>query len=340
MPADGNTAMIDEGNIELTMVAGAVIEADYVYIAQYLDKFRRIWDEIEYSRISMVDLSDKATPWMAHDLSFKVVSVCVWRHYPGAKRLYVAMSDQGQLEMAGPGGNPIINEVIPGSGLSKPWSDRHGYMNSIRQIGTSLYACGGARQVYRRTEPGGWQPIHGPILVDIMVNGRAEMDRIRHFHDVNGASESDIYAVGLRSDIFHFDGTQWHQLACPIRADLFRIDASDAGDILIVGRDGVVLRGNHHSGFRQVSNLGQQYFTDVARYRDRIYLASSRGLFELDPRTEDIRACDTGLDPEIADCHRLDAHDGVLWSFGNKDLAWHDGQAWHREQHPDNPPIR
>jgi hypothetical protein len=332
--------LIDDGNTELTMIAGAVIEADYVYVAQYLDRFRRVWDEVEYSRISSYNRQNDATPWMAHDLQFKAASVCVWRNYPGAKRLYVTMSDQGALELAGPGGNPTLNEVIPGAGLSKPWSQLHGYMNRIRQIDAALYACGGARQVYRRTEPGGWQAIHGSILVDIMVNGRAEMDRIRHFHDVNGAAESDIYAVGLRSDIFHYDGSEWRQLDCPVRCDLFEIDVHDPEDVVIIGRGGVVLRGNHRVGFRLVPHGGDQYFTSVIRYRDRLYLAASEGLFELDPATDRIRRCITGLAPEPVDCHRLDAADGVLWSFGNKDLLWFDGSTWHREQHPDNPPIR
>lgn len=50
--------------------------------------------------------------------------------------------------------------------------------------------------------------------------------------------------------------------------------------------------------------------------------------------------CTTGLTPELQDAHVLEAKDGVLWSFGFKDLAWFDGKQWTRVDHPDNPPIK
>lgn len=63
-------------------------------------------------------------------------------------------------------------------------------------------------------------------------------------------------------------------------------------------------------------------------------------LFAWDPATRRITSQRTDLKPELQDTHQLEAKDGVLWSFGFKDLACFDGRNWTRIDHPDNPPIR
>ena len=75
---------------------------------------------------------------MGRDIAEKIVSVCVWRSYPYAKRLYVALSQDGVVDMVGPSGVPHITEVIQNAGLEKPWSGDHGYLNAIREIGSCL----------------------------------------------------------------------------------------------------------------------------------------------------------------------------------------------------------
>ena len=59
-----------------------------------------------------------------------------------------------------------------------------------------------------------------------------------------------------------------------------------------------------------------------------------------DPAKKTIEPYATDLSPDLQDTHILEAKDGILWSFGFKDLAWFDGKTWTRVNNPDNPPIR
>ena len=75
-------------------------------------------------------------------------------------------------------------------------------------------------------------------------------------------------------------------------------------------------------------------------FGDKLFLASSLGLFTYDAAQKKIERYVTTLTPDLQDTHILEAKDSVLWSFGFKDLAYFDGKRWTRVDHPDNPPIR
>ena len=49
----------------------------------------------------------------------------------------------------------------------------------------------------------------------------------------------------------------------------------------------------------------------------------------------DLSEVDTKLEPPV-DAYHLDSRKGILWSFGEEDLAFFDGNTWTRIIHPDN----
>jgi hypothetical protein len=73
---------------------------------------------------------------------------------------------------------------------------------------------------------------------------------------------------------------------------------------------------------------------------DPAHLASNFGMFTSNPSTRKIERYVSNLQPDLKDTHMPEAKDGILWSFGLKDLARFDGKRWTRVDHPDNPPIR
>ena len=109
----------------------------------------------------------------------------------------------------------------------------------------------------------------------------------------------------------------------------------------MVGHNGTLLLGNARQGFTELSSVDDnQNFTGVELFGDKLFLASNLGLFIYDPAHKKIERYATTLMPDLQDTHILEAKDGVLWSFGFKDLACCDGKTWTRVDHPDNPPIR
>lgn len=90
------------------------------------------------------------------------------------------------------------------------------------------------------------------------------------------------------------------------------------------------------TGFTSVSACSEVLiFSSLGILNNRVFLASNKGLFSLDDDGI-IRRVRTSLTPEVKDTNIIDVKDGILWSFGYKDIVYYDGSRWNRLMHPDN----
>ncbi|NHZ94803.1 hypothetical protein [Massilia sp. CCM 8734] len=330
----------------LTFMTGCVIEKDYIYLCAELDSLD---PEDRYSRVLFFDNQQAQDQWVHLDLpGWTGVSVCVAR--AGPRRMYCTLSSEGQVRLEYVGGEII--EQIADAGLSTPEADKYGYVSAIREIGQRLYVCGGMGQVYRREHDTWVHADHGLLQssssVDLMVarlhaGDLSDIDNLfadtLMLSDINGISETDIYTVGDSGRIFHHDGTAWRAVRCDTDAILLAVCCASADAVWVCGYHGTLLHGNWKEGFAAVgAGDADEIFSSVAVFGDTVYLASESGLFTFNG--EHIERLRTGLVPDIADANVLDVHDGVLWSFGFKDLACFDGTTWTRVAFPDNPPLR
>ncbi|NHZ66674.1 hypothetical protein [Massilia genomosp. 1] len=330
----------------VTFVAGCVIEKDYVYLAAKLDSL-----DIEdaYTRIFIFDGAKGDSNWVLHDLAdWEVVSVGVASSV--TPRLYCSLSKDGNVRLEYVGGE-LVEEIVD-AGLSTGDVDKYGYVSKIREIGNHLYVCGLSGQVYRR-EGGIWKHFDENLLRPV-IDFAQRIERINSgdmsdfdslfddalaLNDVNGIDESDIYTVGDSGKIFHFDGKDWSQVECGIDEILLCIKCVSRDEVWICGYNGALLKGNWKKGFVDVSGVDDNdVYSSVEVFKDVVYLASETGLSIFNGNK--IQRLKTGLVPEIFDGNLLESKDGVLWSFGFKDIAFYDGTEWTRVPFPDNPPIR
>ena len=324
----------------ITFVEGCVIESDYVTLVSFPDAIDP--HSVDFSRVFFYDGQEEENQrWAKRDFDWHVVSVCVWRHSPFGKRAYVTISREGNVEIECAGGDPVHIECIPDSGLHEDWSADYGYLNRVREIGTHLYACGDQRQVYRRDDMGNW--VH--FDQNILIPAAATIDELNTINadlmDIAGLSEDSIYAVGYGGEVFYYDGTAWRKIESGLDEQLLRIKILSEDAVYIIGANGSLLAGNYRDGFRNLSSVeDNQRFTGIEIFHNTIFLASNIGMFTYDEHTKRIAPYKTTLQPDLVDCHLLEAKDGVLWSIGFKDLAYFDGFTWTRIDHPDNPPIR
>jgi len=296
-------------------VDGCVIEHDYIYFASKLKSIDP--EECDYSRMFFLD----GEKWIYHDLEWDVVSVCVKGQQSEEPRKYCALSIQGDVELQYPGGSDI--EKIPEAGTY----DGLGAVKQIREIGSHLYVCGDQGQVYQRVGINRWVHVDDGILERDISASALDLNGI------DGSGDDDIYVVGYHGRIFHRSNGVWVELESPTNAHLERVRCVSRDEVYICGNNGVFLKGNS-SGFHDLSLAGfTGHFWGVEIYDDKVYLASLEGLYVYDG--VDVQPVTTGLHPEVG-AYRLDARDGVLWSFGVDDLAYYDGQKWERVQHPDN----
>ncbi|MDR2128476.1 MAG: hypothetical protein LBP52_05365 [Burkholderiaceae bacterium] len=299
-----------------------------------------------HTRLFMYDESEEPF-WTYDDVNWWNVALALWREGSGEDQgaaALCAMSQEGDVELLISEAPDAVYEKIPGAGVFSEGARGWGYMNSLRQIGNHLYACGGAGQVYRREGPDCWVHMDEGILQAPGVKERLLPS------DINGPHESAIYfagcvdAPGLPAFVFFRDGRTWRRLKPPQGAGyVARIFVESEARVWMCGQRGTLLLGNADDGFRNLLPTvdGHHFFTSMAMFEGRLYLASSLGLFVYDPASHaaGLRAVETHLRPGLQDANVVDACDGWLWSVGSKDIARFDGKRWERIHHPDNPPI-
>ncbi len=295
-------------------------------------------------------LDSNSKKWVWNDYDWTVISICIWNDYR------CVLSREGNVNLYGPGGTPDRTYQIPDAGVMREGAADYGYVNRIRAIGDGLYVCGQSRQVYRfapgkpHVLDGHWVDFAGPMRQPPMSeppddNGGEAFDRWLDENDaidlvdIAGSSESDIYTAG--DECWHYNGRQWKQLQLPTDEFINAIKVINADQVVMVGHNGTLLIGSARQGFTELSSVDDnQNFTGVELFADKLFLASNLGLFTYDPAKKKIEPHVTTLTPDLQDTHILEAKDGVLWSFGFKDLAYFDRKTWTRVDHPDNPPIR
>jgi len=337
-----------------TFVCGCLIDAMQPLFLETLDALAD--SDIKAATVSRIGPTrDGSRSWGGYPLEgWDPASAC----YSAAFDLRCLLNTEGLVNLYGPLGNPDHTFQIQDAGVFRQGSKGLGYVSHIRAIGTGLYVCGDCRQVYRFAwngkdlASGSWQDMAGPMREAPVSDQPPEdgdafdmwldaQDRC-NFEDIDGSSDSDIYAVG--DEAWHFDGQGWQRLTLPTDETLHALLVVDAQRVLMVGHNGTLLMGNARQGFKDLSGVDDnQNFTGVAVLGDRIWLASNMGLFVYDDAAHGIQPYATDLKVDLVDTHMLEAKDGVLWSFGFKDLAYldtrQDRQRWVRVYHPDNPRV-
>lgn len=289
---------------------GCVRTRETVYLSTKLHSVNA--DEHDFSRLNYY----KDGNWNYYDVEWNVISVC----YFSTDDSLWALSEQGDLLFTSKSG--FQRERIAGAGTY----EGIGAVKQIRQIGHHLYVCGDQGQVYRRNGTG-WHHIDDGLL-DTKISVTA-----LNLNSIDGTNEDDLYVVGFHGRIYHFNGKRWTRLDSPTNSHLERIRVVSADEVYICGKAGVLLKGNKN-GFQDISATDMKdHFWGLEYFQGKVYLAALDALFVYDGGN--IIPLKTGLKKSIGG-YRLDARDGVLWSFGVDDLAVFDGIKWSKIRDPDN----
>jgi len=195
--------------------------------------------------------------------------------------------------------------------------DTIGPLRDLRRIAGDYYAVGMQRQAYKRTPEGLWHSIADPIR-----NVRS----IKSFESIDGFADSEIYSAGMDGEIWLFNGKSWQLLESPTSVALHRVHCGEDGKVYIVGQLGAVIVGRDEKwDFIDLGELRDDLW-GVHHFAGRLYLASSKAVYVL--HGEHLRKLDIGA--EGTGCAAfLTAADGVMWSVGNRHLAYtDDGENW------------
>lgn len=138
----------------------------------------------------------------------------------------------------------IEKHLIDGS-EDGPNSLRH--TTAIRMIGNHMHAVGMSRMVYRRALVGNrWE------RCDIGTRIPRNKVGIAGFKAVDGIADN-LYAVGFRGEIWHYDGTSWSAIESPTNVKLEGVRVVARNEVYICGARGTIIRSGGE-GFYVIAN--------------------------------------------------------------------------------------
>jgi hypothetical protein len=239
-----------------------------------------------------------------------------------ATRMCVLLNNGAYVYATGPEGKVAIltpsgssEEVIDSS---ENGTRSRGPIRDLRAIEGTIYACGMARQVYRREGPNRWsRRDEGTVLPKGTLT-------VAGFNAIDGVSEGDIYAVGFGGEIWRCVASHWHQLYSPTNAILFRVRAVRNDLVYAAGQKGVLVQGNGDlwEPIEQTTTTADLW--GMEWFKDRLFVSSDDAVYVLrDGQLENVS------EGKLTTCGHLHANDGVMWSFGRKQVAWtENGVDW------------
>jgi len=221
--------------------------------------------------------------------------LCGVARKPLSQGIIVARNSVGQAWAMGSGQGGPMEQIDPNGGY--PMTQK------IKCIDDYAYSVGRARSIYKRIDLGKW------VKLD---NGFPDEESSFNigFYDMDGFSETDMYAVGGKGDIWHYDGTIWMQEGFPSNMQLNTVTCAGDGYVYVSGMGGTLWRGRNSTWEHLYDGSYTVPWNDVLWFEDKLWLASDYMLRiwngkELMPVTDE-----KGKDLPFSG--HMDAYDGLL----------------------------
>lgn len=218
-----------------------------------------------------------------------------------------------------------------------PNSDtEYGYRTIIglARIGSSVYAAGGWRHVFKRTGKNKWVDItinlNRSDIVDKKGKGwKASRVGEVGFTAVGGISEDDIYAAGDGGDCWHYDGKNWRRIDLPTNECVYKIMATSSDKVYMACGGGKLLVGskNKWKVIKYPDEL--ENFTQMVYFKNTIFVSTQYNMYKLaGSKLEECSPSKQNHDIGLLCFHYLSANDDIMLMCGQVSVALFDGENW------------
>lgn len=245
--------------------------------------------------------------WRNYLVDWIANSVCV-RSRP--REQVVMIGEDGEYLVGGGGGDLIEGEIPIDTGPSK----KRGPLRAVRAIEGVPYAVGMGGIVFRQDQPNQW------------VRADDGIPKNQNLESIAGFSNDDMYAVGRKGIIWHFNKGAWHRVDSPTSVILTSVCCAGDGNVYACGLDGTLVSGRRGAWHIIKQEDVVDDFWDIAWFKDKLYISTMTNVYELNGnKLKDSFGKDS---PKTA--YHLSCADGVLWSIGEKDIMESNGKRWKR----------
>ncbi|UOD30530.1 hypothetical protein INH39_01910 [Massilia violaceinigra] len=205
------------------------------------------------------------------------------------------------------------------------WTDggmRRGSIVKSRTIDGHVYMVGGGRTVGVRKDRNDAVPLMQQLPFDHDKDWQ-----VAGFEDIDGFNASDIYCVGGKGDVWHFDGASWTQVDFPSTISLRSVCCAGDGNVYISGHGGTTFKGRGQTWRQLFEGQLTIPFNDVVWFDNRVWCTSEYGLWNISD--EKLEVADVDSDVMACSGH-LSTHDGLLLVAGNGGAACQQDGKWHK----------
>ena len=215
-------------------------------------------------------------------------------------------------------------EVYEDAPLNSSMSNNplRGGIRRVKTINGYAYICGGSRSFGKRMGKSQWWSNFNGLVHD------KENYLDEGFDDFDGFSETDIYAVGGKGDVWHFNGEKWQQIAFPTNTYVLTVCCGGDGNVYISCYEGLTFvgRGNRWKEIRGVGRIALG-FKDMVWHGDRAWCTNDNGIWSIRNGNELVYESD--LPSEVRVCSgNMYVNDGVLLVAGLGGAAFLENGQW------------
>jgi len=196
-----------------------------------------------------------------------------------------------------------------------PRKPRLGGLRSVSETGGKAYAVGYQGMVYRMDELRKWTRIDDGLPEDVQIEA------------IQGFEASDIYAVGLKAQVWHYSGKQWTKLELPTNRNLNMVKCAGDEQVYIAGHGGILIRGRGQRWDIVDHQKTEDHIWDLEWFEGQLYVSTLHAVYRLNGK--ELEPVDFGKDPPRS-CYQLSSAKGVMWSNGEYDIMSFDGKTWAR----------
>lgn len=227
---------------------------------------------------------------------------------------WVFVADDGEVYVVG-GGVDAFEEPI----TSKPFS----FFSNVKRVPPGrAVAVGPRRKAFVREGPDVWRQLAAGLFPQ---GDQTNLDSAG-FSDVDGFSESDIYACGGRGDLWHFDGNVWTQVDLPTNDNLWRLCCARDGRVYVITGRRAILAGRDQSWTVVTQDLTDEHLESIVDYEGKVIISTQSALFEM--AGDVFQPASLGDIPPMRSRSFLAVGDGILVVAGSRDACSFDGTTW------------
>ena len=195
------------------------------------------------------------------------------------------------------------------------------YFSNVKSIRSGHAICvGPRRKVYIRNHANNWTQLDSGLFP------QGENTKLENtgFSDIDGFSESDMYACG-GADLWHYDGNRWGQIDVPANSVLENICCADDDWVYITTNRREIIKGRGEIWEVIQQDLTDEVFESIVCFNGKVLISTVSEIYEV---TKQGLEKETLGVPNMNSKAHLAVGDGILVVAGGDEATMYDGKSW------------